>query len=71
MPPYCDGFFADKAMAELMKSKRVAVEQTYGCKVFSAANKDALFSWLDDIQASMTPEHKEALRWAYARYREK
>jgi hypothetical protein len=69
--PYCDGFFADKAMAELMKSNRVAVEQTYGCKIFSAARKDALFAWLGDIQASMRPKHEEALRWAYARYREK
>lgn len=61
--PYCDGFFADKAMAALMKSKRVAVEETYGCKVFSASDTDALFQWLSDIKAGMTPEHKEALRW--------
>jgi hypothetical protein len=33
--PYCGAFFADKAMAALMKNKRVAVEETYGCKVFS------------------------------------
>ena len=67
--PYCDGFFADKAMAELMKDKRVAVEETWGCRVFSAASKDALFAWLSEIQASMTPEHGKALGWAYARYR--
>ncbi len=67
--PYCDGFFADKAMAALMTSKRVAVEETYGCKVFSASSKDVLFGWLSDIKASMSPEHADALGWAYRKYR--
>ena len=67
--PYCDAFFTDKAMADLMNDDRVAVEKTYGCEVFSASTRETFFKWLDEIKASMPPEHADALKWAYARYR--
>jgi hypothetical protein len=55
--PYCDAFFADKAMADLMNDDRVAVEKIYGCKVFSAASREEFFKWLSDLKANKTPEH--------------
>jgi hypothetical protein len=67
--PYCDAFFADNAMAELMNYYRVAVEKTYGCRVFCASTRNALLAWLNSIKTSMTPEHVDGLRWAYVRYR--
>jgi len=67
--PYCDAFFADKAMADLMKDDCVAVEKNYGCKVFSAASRDEFFKWLTDLKANMTPEHAVDLRQEYTRYR--
>ena len=67
--PYCDAFFTDNAMANLMNNKRVAVEETYGCKVFSASSREELFKWLGEVKANMTPEHADGLRWAYGRYR--
>jgi hypothetical protein len=67
--PYCDAFFTDKAMADLMNDDRVAVENLYGCKVFSAASREEFFKWLSDLRANMTPEHADGLSWAYARYR--
>jgi hypothetical protein len=52
-----------------MNDDRVAVKKDYGCRVFSATTREKLFKWLDEIKASMTPEHEDGLMWAYARYR--
>jgi hypothetical protein len=68
-PPRCDAFFTDNAWADLMNDDRVAVKKDYGCRVFSATTREKLFKWLDEIKASMTPEHEDGLMWAYARYR--
>jgi hypothetical protein len=62
--PYCDAFFADKAMADLMNDDRVAVEKIYGCKVFSAARREEFFKWLSDLKANKTPEHADGLSLA-------
>ncbi|HET6206369.1 MAG TPA: hypothetical protein VFD98_06135, partial [Terracidiphilus sp.] len=67
--PYCDAFFADKAMADLMNDDRVAVENTYDCKVFSSTSREVFFKWLTDLKTNMTPEHADGLSQAYARYR--
>ena len=67
--PYCDAFFADNAMANIMKDKRVAVEKEWGCKVFSSSNRGQFSKWLGDLKASMTPQHLKDLAWAYPRYR--
>jgi hypothetical protein len=50
--PYCDAFFADNAMAALMKDKRVAVEETWGCEVFSNSHRQ-FGDWLDGLKARM------------------
>ncbi len=69
--PYCDAYFTDKAMANLMEDKRVAVEATYGCRVFSSSRMSQFREWCDRVEFSMTAQHAEDLTWAYKRYREK
>ena len=68
--PYCDAFFTDNAMAALMKEKRVAVEKTWGCKVFSSSHQLQFGDWLAGLKTGMTPQHAEDLAWAYPRYRQ-
>ena len=67
--PYCDAFFTDDFMAELMEHKLVSVSGTYGCKVFSTASMAEFFDWLAEVKSRMTPEHARDLGWAYKRYR--
>lgn len=63
--PYCDAIAIDKAMAELVKKPGVALEETYGVKVFSLNKIDAFNEWLDGIEASMSDEHRQALQEVY------
>jgi len=63
--PYCDAYFTDNVMAKLMNSRRVRVEQDFGCKVFSAESKGDFLAWLKTLESSMTPEHADDLSWAY------
>ena len=67
--PYCDAFFTDDFMVGLMKDKLVLLPETYGCKVFSAANMNEFFDWLDEVKSRITQEHARDLGWAYQRYR--
>lgn len=67
--PYCDAYFADRAMANLMEDKRVAVEATYGCKVFSSSKLSQFKEWCAGVKAGMSTQHSEDLKWAYERYR--
>jgi hypothetical protein len=63
--PYCDAFVVDTPMAELVRQPTVALEQRFGVKVFSLRNWDALFTWLDELEAGMTDEHRVALAAVY------
>jgi len=45
------------------------LKENMGCKVFSASTREKLSEWLDEVNASMTPEHADGLKWAYPRYR--
>lgn len=65
--PYCDAYFTDNAMADLMKDELVKVEADFGCKVFSVENKDSFLLWLEALESQMTPAHAEDLSWAYPR----
>jgi hypothetical protein len=69
--PYCDAFFTDRFMADLLSDVNVAVERTFGCKVFSVSKWPEFFGWLDNVKASMTAEHADGLNWAYPKYRPK
>lgn len=68
--PYCDAFFTDRFMADLLDDVNVAVERTFGCKVFSAGKWREFLAWLDDVESHMTAEHADGLRWAYPEYRQ-
>ncbi|MBN8213995.1 MAG: hypothetical protein J0M09_13825 [Xanthomonadales bacterium] len=63
--PYCDAIAIDNAMAELMKKPSVALSENYAVKVFSLNTADDFHAWLDEIEASITDEHHEALLAAY------
>jgi hypothetical protein len=69
--PYCDAFFTDRFMADLLNDVNVDVEQTFGCKVFSTARWSEFFSWLNDVESRMTTEHADDLTWTYPKYRPK
>jgi len=66
--PYCNAYFADRLIADLLNDSNVAVNTTFGCKVFSAAKWPAFFAWLDNVESNMTPEHADGLTWAYPKY---
>jgi len=63
--PYCEAFVMDTPMAELVRQPTVALEQRYGVKVFSLRNWDALFTWLDQLEAGITDEQRAALAAVY------
>lgn len=65
--PYCDAFIMDQPMAELVSDPRIGLETKYNVKVFSLNNWSELLSWLDDIEKTMTEEHKVGLSAAYPR----
>jgi hypothetical protein len=69
--PYCDAFFTDKFMADLLNDRHVDAEQTFGCKVFSVSTTAEFFGWLEDVKSRMTADHADGLTWAYPKYRPK
>jgi hypothetical protein len=69
--PYCDAFFTDRFMADLLNDKHVHAEQTFGCKVFSVSKTAQFFGWLEDVKSRMTADHADGLTWAYPKYRSK
>jgi len=69
--PYCDAFFTDRFMADLLNDSHVDAEQTFGCKVFSVSKTAEFFGWLEDVKSRMTADHADGLTWAYPRYRSK
>jgi hypothetical protein len=67
--PYCDAFFTDRFMADLLNDKHVDAEHTFGCKVFSVSKTAEFFDWLEDVKSHMTADHADGLTWAYPKYR--
>jgi hypothetical protein len=67
--PYCDAFFTDRFMADLLNDKHVNAEQTFGCKVFSVSRTPRFFGRLEDLKSRMTADHADGLTWAYPKYR--
>lgn len=63
--PYCDAFFMDKAMAELVSDPRIDIENRYAVKVFSLNNFEVFVKWLDGLESEMTKEHRAGLVAAY------
>jgi len=50
-------------MADLLNDPAVAVEQRFGCKIFSVANWAEFSEWLEVVKSGMTAEHLEGLKW--------
>lgn len=63
--PYCDAITMDNATANLVNKPTVALEKTFGTKVFSLNSLDRFHVWLDELEAGMTDEHRWALSAAY------
>ena len=63
--PYCDAFFMDDAMRDLVNRPTVDITRQFDTQVFSLSNLDAFVDWLDSIERAMTDEHKAALGLAY------
>ncbi|MFG6728536.1 hypothetical protein ACGY1D_13500 [Burkholderia pseudomallei] len=63
--PYVDAFVMDQPMAELVSHPGVRLAERYGTRVFSLNNWDELFAWFDELEATMTDEHREGLLDAY------
>lgn len=51
--PYCDAFFMDQAMADLVRQPTVGLDQRYKTKVFSLNNLDAFLAWLDNLESGL------------------
>ncbi|MGF6937140.1 hypothetical protein OKW41_006302 [Paraburkholderia sp. UCT70] len=65
--PYVDAFIMDQPMAELVSHRGVRLSERYGTRVFSLNNWPELFAWFDELENSMTDEHRQGLRDAYPR----
>ena len=63
--PYCDAIVIDRFMADLVCRATVGLDTRYGVKVFGRRNWDELLAWLDEIEAGMTDEHRQAIAAAY------
>jgi hypothetical protein len=63
--PYCDAIALDKPMAELVRHPGLALEATFGVKVFSLQNLDEFATWIDELESSMDDFHRAGLRAAY------
>ncbi|AOX10665.1 hypothetical protein Q5O_20500 [Pseudomonas putida JB] len=65
--PYCDAFFMDQPMADLVRQPSVSLEKRYGVRVFSLNNLPQFYEWLDQLESEMTSEHRAAVDSAYPR----
>ena len=63
--PYCDAFFMDQPMADLVRQPTVDLESRYGVKVFSLNNLDEFVVWLSELGRGMSMEHLRGLKAAY------
>lgn len=63
--PYCDAFFMDQPMAEIVRQPSVDLQGRYGVRVFSLNNLDQFFVWLDELESDMSEDHKAGVEAAY------
>ncbi|WP_341521922.1 hypothetical protein AABC73_28995 [Pseudomonas sp. G.S.17] len=63
--PYCDAFFMDQPMAELVRLPSVDLQGRYGVRVFSLNNLPQFFEWLDELERGMSDDHKAGIKAAY------
>lgn len=63
--PYCDAFFMDQPMADLVRQPSVDLHGRYGVRVFSLNNLTQFFEWIDELGCGMTDDHKAGIEAAY------
>lgn len=63
--PYCDAFFMDQPMADLVRQPSVDLQGRYGVRVFSLNNLDKFFEWIDELENGMSDDHKAGIEAAY------
>lgn len=63
--PYCDAFFMDQPMADLVRHPYVDLQGRYGVRVFSLNNLAEFFEWLDELESGMSADHKAGIEAAY------
>ncbi|WP_085706074.1 MULTISPECIES: hypothetical protein [Pseudomonas] len=63
--PYCNAFFMDQPMADLVRQPSVNLEGRYGVRVFSLNNLTEFFEWIDDLERGMSDDHKAGIEAAY------
>jgi len=63
--PYCDAFIMDKAMASLISDPRINIANRYNVKVFSLNNWDIFLGWMNELDSTISQEHRVGLAAAY------
>jgi len=63
--PYCDAFFMDQPMADLVRQPNVDLQGRYDVRIFSLNNLTEFFDWIDELEKSMSDEHKLGINAAY------
>ncbi|MDR5813848.1 hypothetical protein QCE62_09645 [Caballeronia sp. LZ033] len=63
--PYVDAFILDRPMHELVSHPGVDLERRFGIKVFSLSNWDELMTWFDELEGTMSADHRQGLANAY------
>ncbi|MEE4461309.1 hypothetical protein V2S84_04035 [Azotobacter chroococcum] len=63
--PYCDAFFMDQPMADLVRQPSVDLQGRYGVRVFSLNNLAQFFEWMDELECGMSEDHKAGIEAAY------
>lgn len=63
--PYCDAMFVDNQFAGLLDEEPLSSRIQYPTTVFSSRTRDEFLEYLRDIEASVSPDHRELVETVY------
>lgn len=63
--PYCDAFFMDQPMAEIVRLPDIDLQGRYGVRIFSLNTVEQFHQWIDELEFSMSDDHKTGVEAAY------
>jgi transcription elongation factor Elf1 len=63
--PYCDAMFIDNRARRYLEKARDQVPLDYATVVFSESSREQLLQWLDDLETSVSPDHRELIEQVY------
>ena len=52
-------------MADLVSRPKVGLKERFGTKIFSLRSLDMFYAWLNEVEASASVEHLDALERVY------